>query len=139
MLPEFKFHHIGVAVKDIDSTAAIYVEGGYSRSSAVFDPEQNVTVCWLTRDGYPTVELIAPGDDRSPVSKTLEKVGVSPYHCCYTADDIDDAVAKLRKQKYVAIGKPVKAVALRGSRVCFLYNKNVGLIELAEAPAEIIK
>ena len=135
MLPEFKFHHIGVAVKDIDATAAMYGQGGYRRSAAVFDPEQNVTICWLTRDGCPLVELIAPGDDDSPVSKTLEKVGVSPYHSCYVVDNMEAAVAELRKQKYVALGKPVKAVALRGSRVCFLFNKSVGLIELAEAIA----
>ena len=55
MLPEFKFHHIGVAVNDIDATAALYEQGGYRRSAAVFDPEQNVTVCWLTREGYPVV------------------------------------------------------------------------------------
>ena len=139
MLPEFKFHHIGVAVKDIDSTAAIYELGGYHRSAAIFDPEQNVTVCWLTRDGYPTVELLAPVDDNSPVSKTLDKVGVSPYHCCYVVDDIDDAVAKLRRQRYIVVSKPVKAVAFRGSRVCFLFNKNVGLIELAETPAIIME
>ncbi len=139
MLPEFKFHHIGVAVNDIDATAALYEQGGYRRSAAVFDPEQNVTVCWLTREGYPVVELLAPADDKSPVTKTLEKMGVTPYHCCYTVDDIDDAVAKLKKQRYVVVSKPVKAVAMNGSRVCFLFHKNVGLIELAEAPAEIIE
>lgn len=139
MLPEFKFHHIGVAVNDIDATAALYEQGGYRRSAAVFDPEQNVTVCWLTREGYPVVELLAPADDKSPVTKTLEKMGVTPYHCCYTVDDIDDAVAKLKKQRYVVVSKPVKAVAMNGSLVCFLYHKHVGLIELAEAPAEIIE
>ena len=137
MLPEFKFHHIGVAVNDIDSTAAVYEQGGYRRSASVFDPEQNVTVCWLTRKGSPTVELISPGDKNSPVSGILEKVGVSPYHCCYVVNNLEAAVARLRKQKYVALGKPVKAVALRGSRICFLFNKNIGLIELAEAPADI--
>lgn len=133
------FHHIGVAVKDLDATASVYEQGGYKRSSSIFDPIQKVNICWLTKEGMPTVELLAPVDEASPVNKTLEKVGVSPYHCCYVVDNLEDACAELRKQRYILVSKPAEAVAFRGSRVCFLFNKNVGLIELVEAPANIIE
>ena len=139
MLPYFKFHHIGVAVKEIDATASVYEQGGYKRSSSTFDPVQNVNICWLTKEGMPIVELLAPVDKQSPVNKTLEKNGVTPYHTCYVVESIEDAVAELRKQKYVMVSKPAEAVAFCGSRVCFLFNKNVGLIELVEAPANIIE
>ena len=139
MLPDFKFHHIGVAVKDLDATAAAYGLGGYKRSASIFDPIQNVNVCWLTKEGAPTVELLAPVDEKSPVNRTLEKMGVTPYHCCYVVDDVDAAVAELKRQKYILVGSPAEAVAFCGGRVCFLYHKNVGLIELAEAPARIIE
>lgn len=138
MLESMKFHHIGVAVKDIDATAIIYEGAGYRRSNVVFDPVQNVNICWLTKEGTPIVELLAPVNEASPVCKTLEKNGVTPYHCCYVVESIDEAVKLLRKEKYVLTSKPESAVAFCGSRVCFLYNKNVGLIELVEAPAEII-
>ena len=137
MIDGLKFHHIGVAVFDIDATAALYEQGGYRRSASIFDPVQNVNICWLTKDNEPTVELLAPVDDKSPVNKTLEKVGVSPYHCCYVADNVEDAVTALRKQKYILVSKPAEAVAFNGSRVCFMFNKNVGLIELVESPANI--
>ncbi len=139
MLVSMKFHHIGVAVKDIDATAPMYEQGGYHRSVSIFDPIQNVTICWLTKEGMPTVELLAPVDEKSPVNKTLEKVGVSPYHCCYVVDNLEDACAELRKQRYIMVSKPAEAVAFCGSRVCFLFNKNVGLIELVEPPANIIE
>lgn len=139
MLDSFKFHHIGVAVKELDATATVYEQGGYKRSSSIFDPIQNVNICWLTKEGMPMVELLAPVDEKSPVNKTLEKVGVSPYHCCYVVDNLEDACAELRKQKYIMVSKPAEAVAFCGSRVCFLFNKNVGLIELVEAPANIIE
>lgn len=139
MLPEFKFHHIGVAVNDVDKTASMYERGGYRRSAVVFDPIQDVNICWLTKEGMPTVELLAPVDDKSPVNKTLEKMGVSPYHCCYVVENIETSVVELKKQKYIVVSKPAEAVAFCGSRVCFLYNKNVGLIELVEAPANIIE
>ena len=139
MLKSMIFHHIGVAVKDINATASVYEQGGYKRSSSVFDPIQNVNICWLTKDGAPTVELLAPVDEKSPVNKTLEKVGVSPYHCCYIVDNVEEAASELRKQKYIMVSKPAEAVAFCGSRVCFLFNKNMGLIELVEAPAKIIE
>ena len=85
----------------------------------------------------PLVELLAPVDETSPVNKTLEKLGVTPYHTCYVVDNIEDAIASLRKMRYVMVSKPAEAVAIKGSRVVFLFNKNVGLIELVESPAEI--
>lgn len=138
MLESMKFHHIGVAVKDINATASVYEQGGYKRSSSVFDPIQNVNICWLTKEGMPTVELLAPVDEKSPVNKTLEKVGVSPYHCCYIVDNVEEAASELRKQKYIMVSKPAEAVAFCGSRVAFFFNKAVGLIELVEKPAKII-
>lgn len=139
MLPEFKFHHIGVAVNDIDTTASVYEQGGYHRSASIFDPVQNVNICWLTREGYPTVELLAPVDETSPVCKTLEKNGVAPYHTCWIVPNIEDAAQQLRKQRYVMVRKPAEAVAICGSRVAFFFNKAVGLIELVEEPARIIE
>lgn len=137
MLSTMKFHHIGVAVKSISATATVYVAGGYQQSETLFDPEQNVNICWLTKEGMPVVELLEPVDDTSPVNNTLKKNGVTPYHTCYIVDDIEQAVGELKKMKYVVVSKPVEAVAIHGCKVCFLYNKNVGLIELVEAPANI--
>lgn len=87
----------------------------------------------------PTIELLAPVDEKSPVNNTLDKVGVAPYHCCYVVENLEEATAKLRKQKFIMVSKPAMAVAFCGSRVCFLFNKNVGLIELVESPANIIE
>ena len=139
MLNSLKFHHIGVATNDIDATALVYEQGGYCRSASIFDPIQNVRICWLTKNDMPIVELLAPVDEKSPVNRTLEKVGVSPYHCCYEVENLEEAVAGLKKQRYILVSKPAEAVAFCGSRVCFLFNKNVGLIELVEAPARIIE
>jgi methylmalonyl-CoA/ethylmalonyl-CoA epimerase len=137
MLDSFKFHHIGIAVKDINKTAAIYVDGGYKMSDIIFDPIQNVDICWLTKDGMPVVELLAPVDESSPVCKIIEKNGVTPYHTCYVVDDIDHAISELRKLKYVLVSKPVEAVAIHNCNVAFLHHRHVGLIELVEEPANI--
>lgn len=132
MLAQFKFHHLGVAVFDIDDTAEYYVEAGYEKGNKVFDPIQNVYICFLTKEGMPTVELLAPKDESSPVCKILEKNGVSPYHSCYEVNDLDKTISDMKRQKYILVRKPESAIALGNRRVCFLFNKNVGLIELLE-------
>lgn len=81
----------------------------------------------------PQIELLQPRDIHSPVSEILKKSGVTPYHACYEVDNIEEAVLKLKKMRYVVIGKPVEAVALGNRKVCFLYNKEVGLIELLKS------
>lgn len=137
MLESMKFHHIGVAVKDISATAAVYIVGGYKQSGIIYDPKQNVNICWLTKEDMPVVELIEPADETSPINKILEKNGVTPYHTCYIVNDIEQAMKDLRKFKYIIVSKPVTAAAIHGSKVCFMFNKNIGLVELVEAPAKI--
>lgn len=132
MLPYFEFHHIGIAVFDIEETAKIYVAAGFEKSQTIYDPIQNVFICFLNKKGMPQLELLAPKDSTSPVSKTLEKNGVTPYHNCYEVPNIENAVADLRKMRFVAVSKPEPACAIDNRRVCFLFNKNVGLIELVE-------
>lgn len=132
MLSDFKFHHIGIACFDIEKTSAIYLTAGYCKSETRYDPNQNVFICFLSKEGMPTIELLAPKDETSPVAQTLKKSGVTPYHFCYEVEDISDAVVRLRKMKYILFTPVVEACAIENRKVCFLMNKNIGLIELVE-------
>ena len=132
MLKDWKFDHIGVAVPEIEPTAEIYKAAGYEQTEPVYDPIQNVHICFLHKEGMPTVELLAPHDNTSPVQQTLDKMGVTPYHKCYEVDNLEVAIAELRKQRYIVVRKPEPAVAFNNRRVSFLYNKQVGLIEIVE-------
>ena len=76
MLSNFHFHHIGYAVTSIEKTMYYYIDGGYSCSSVIFDPIQNVNICFLTKEGEPMIELLEPVDENSPINKNLEKNGV---------------------------------------------------------------
>lgn len=132
MLPYFKFHHIGVAVNNINDTAAYYIDAGYRKTEIVTDVIQNIKICFLSKAGMPLVELLEPVNDKSPVCAILSKVGVSPYHICYSVQNVEMAISDLKKIKFVPLSQPVSAIALDNNRICFLYNKEVGLIELLE-------
>ena len=88
----------------------------------------------IPKQRIPLLELIEPLDETSPVFKVLSKNGVTPYHICYSVKDIDKSVSELRSLRFVATSEPVPACALDYRKVCFLYNRNVGLIELVRFP-----
>ncbi len=127
-----KFHHFGIACREIDKTAEAYAQLGYSKGDTVFDPLQNINICFLTHSEMPLVELLSPVDENSPVVQILEKNGVTPYHTCYTVEDLDSAIKSFKRLRYVVVSKPKQAFAIDGRRVAFLYNADMGLIELVE-------
>lgn len=134
MIEGLLFHHIGVATSNIGQTAGQYVNLGYAHvGEIVYDPLQNINTCFLEHPSMPTVELLSPVDDKSPVVQILQKNGVCPYHICYSVNGLDEAIRKLRKLKYLIVSKPKPACAIGGKRVAFLYHKDMGLIELIEA------
>jgi methylmalonyl-CoA/ethylmalonyl-CoA epimerase len=80
----------------------------------------------------PIYELVEPIDETSPVNKILDKTGVTPYHICYETDDIYGVINNLKKQGYLLLQTPVPAIALDNRKICFMYHKDAGLIELLE-------
>ena len=137
MLPTLRFHHIGIATPGIKGTADYYVNAGYSISDTIYDSEQNVSVAFLEKEGMPKIELVEPGQSLTessnhPVNRIIEKSGVTPYHVCYETENMASSIYELKKKKYLLLTKPTDAAAMNNRKICFLYNQNVGLIELLE-------
>ena len=79
MLPDFKFHHIGIAVFDIDDTAQYYIDAGYQKTETVIDTIQNVKICFLTKEGMPllryrTKDLTALHYEKCSCGRTLVRM-----------------------------------------------------------------
>ena len=129
---QYRYHHTGVATKDIEITSAFYKNIGYSQSEIVIDKIQNVRICFLSKKNSPLVELVEPINDRSPVNEILKKNGNIPYHFCYEVDGMTEAILEMKKSGFIKIINPVPAKAFNNRLICFLYNKDVGLIELLE-------
>jgi methylmalonyl-CoA/ethylmalonyl-CoA epimerase len=124
------FHHIAIAVNDISETAETYMLLGFKLNEIFIDKTQNVKLAFLEKEGHPLIELVEPMDEKSPVNNILQKIGVTPYHLCYEAESINDAILFLKKTGFLLLSKPVVAEAFPNKKICFLYNKSVGLIEL---------
>lgn len=132
LITELIFHHLGIATADIESTIELYRKLGFENSDIIYDPLQKVHICFLTKSNHPLLELVAPADESSPVNNILKKAGTSPYHSCYEVKSLEEAIAALRKQRFLLVVKPVPAVALANRRICFVYHPQIGLIELLE-------
>lgn len=132
MYSNFIFHHIGIATNDIKKTASLYDHFGYIKTIPIIDPIQKVRICFLRKETAPLIELVEPLGTESPVSKIIEKSGVTPYHTCYEVKDIELYIQMLKQHKFVPLFKPVPAIAFNNRLICFLYNKEFGLLELLQ-------
>lgn len=84
------------------------------------------------QNGNECIELVAQNGEKTPVDGVLKLNGATPYHICYEVQNIDGAIENLKKQKFIVMQKPAVAPAIQNCNVAFLYNKDIGMIELVE-------
>lgn len=133
-ISDLKIHHIGVAVESTARASEVYAANGYVLGEKIFDPLQNVNICFAEKPDEIPMELVEPAGENSPVSEIVAKNAGEPtvYHICYAVADIEKTLADLRAEKFVLVKPPVPAVACGNAKVAFLYSKDAGLIELLE-------
>ncbi|WP_294158822.1 VOC family protein [uncultured Selenomonas sp.] len=127
-----KVHHIGYYVKQMEAARAAFQKLGYEELEGVVqDDDRSIRICFL-KNGTEVVELVEP-EERSPFdNKKLRKMGNTPYHICYEAEDLERAIIAMQDDGYFLVQPPAPAVAIGGRRVAFLYHDDVGLLELVE-------
>ena len=128
--------HVGIAVSDLDRAIALY-EGTFGMPLVHRETveEQGVEAVLLdVGDGH--IELLSPLGPETVVGKFVEKRGDGLHHVAYRVDDIDAALANLKKVGIELIDSEAR-IGIRGSRVAFLHPKSTGgvLTELVE-PAD---
>lgn len=127
-----KIHHIGYLVKNIENAIDVLLSLGYVCESEIFfDQYRGIDIVFMVNGGY-RIELVSPKTDTSVVADTLKKIGNSPYHICYCTHDIQSSALELKRQKFITIDEPAAAPAIEGKKVVFLFNKQIGIVELVE-------
>jgi methylmalonyl-CoA/ethylmalonyl-CoA epimerase len=123
-----KFHHLGLACKDLQTAKAWVVATHPIKEEIgpIEDPLQKASFITLrTQDGL-LIELIA-GEQ---VTNILKK-DVNLYHICYSVPDLRTAIAAFEKQGALVISSP-KPSALFGGKMIVFLNTPLGIIELLE-------
>ena len=125
-------HHIGYVVKSIEKAKKEFNKLGFVvEHDTVEDSLRDIYICFMI-NGNSRVELVEPKSKESVVAALGKKIGNSPYHLCYEVSDIECAVSELEEMGYMIIQQQQIAPAIDGKKVAFLFNGNIGLLELVE-------
>jgi methylmalonyl-CoA/ethylmalonyl-CoA epimerase len=127
-----RIHHYGLATKNIERTVGVFRSLGYQVSEPVFDPLQKVNIVFVKHDAETPIELVCDSEPSGPTTGLFSKIGSSLYHICYQVDNIEKMIQALRQQGFLLRHKPVPATAFKGKRIAWLYNQDIGMIELLE-------
>ncbi len=125
--------HIAIAVPDL--TRAI--ERFMNDFGLPCEGTEDVTTAGTTTAFFPvagtSIELVHPLDGGGPLVKYLEKRGPGIHHICFSSDDLDGDITRLKKKGYQFLSDEPSAGA-HNTRVIFIHPKSCDgvLIELNE-------
>ena len=128
-----RIDHVGVAVADLDAALALYERDFAIEASHRETLEGHGVEAALLDIGESHVELLAPIDADSPISRFLAARGPGLHHVAYQTADIDAELARL-KEAGVQLIDDTPRRGLRNSRVAFVHPSSVGgvLTEITE-------
>ena len=128
-----KIEHIGIAVKDLDTSNSLFEKllgvSSY-KTEAVFT--EGVTTSFF-KVGTNKIELLKAVDANSPIAKFLEKHGEGVHHIAFEVDDIVSEMNRLRTNGFTLLSdKPKKGAD--NKLVAFVHPKTANgvLIELCQ-------
>lgn len=131
-LSQLRFHHMGLAVRDDRAALAMVAALGLSCGPKIFDPIQNVHVRLCTSDHHPAIEIVQPGEGKSPIDRIINRYNELIYHICYEVADRAAVLAAIEQSglRMLTISDPKPAVLFGGREVSFHQVAGFGIIEL---------
>jgi len=128
-----KVEHIGIAVKDIVASNALFeaLLGMAPYKEETVESEQVRTSFFQVADTK--IELLAATDPSSAIARFLEKKGEGIHHVAFEVADIELAMQQLREKGFNVINEVPKRGA-DNKLVCFIHpgSANGVLVELCQ-------
>jgi methylmalonyl-CoA/ethylmalonyl-CoA epimerase len=128
-----KIEHIGIAVKDLEVSNLLF-EKLFGTPAYKFEEveSEGVTTSFF-QNGPNKIELLAATNSESPIAKFLEKKGEGIHHIAFDVENIEDELARLKKEGFVVLNEVPKKGA-DNKLVAFLHPKSTNgvLIELCQ-------
>ncbi|OGD21925.1 MAG: methylmalonyl-CoA epimerase [Candidatus Aminicenantes bacterium RBG_16_63_16] len=128
--------HIGVAVRNLEASLAAWETLFGARAGPIeVNFERGVRLAVLSFEEGPEVELVTPLDGNSTVARFLERRGEGLHHLALEVDDIEAAMAELRRNDVELVSETPQS-GMGGSRVVFVHPRSLNgvLLELRQAP-----
>ena len=129
-----KVDHIGIAVKDLEGSLERWAKVLNLRVRGVEEiKERGVKVVQLELDEGPSIELVTPSGEESPVEKFIRERGEGIHHFSFEVQDIKGAMRELKEKGIQFIhNEPQKGA--EGSWIAFIHPSHFNgvLLELKE-------
>jgi methylmalonyl-CoA/ethylmalonyl-CoA epimerase len=128
--------HVGVAVKSLDDAIRVYRDVlGFELKGIHVLTERKVRVAFISTGGKTQIELLEPLDSNSAIAKFLETRGEGIHHFAVEVDNIDVALAEMKKEGVSLIDEQPQ-IGAEGKRIAFVHPKSTKgvLMELVEKP-----
>lgn len=128
-----KIEHIGIAVRDIQSSTVVFGKlfGKSSYKTELVESEGVRTEFFQLGDNK--IELLEATNADSPIAKFIEKRGEGIHHIAFDVEDIYSEMERLVNEGFKLINQEPKRGA-DNKLVCFLHPKDTNgvLIELCQ-------
>ncbi|MEL9998205.1 MAG: methylmalonyl-CoA epimerase [Sulfolobales archaeon] len=127
-----KLHHIGIAVKDLDTTMKLYRDVLKLRLLGVEEVEEEGVKIAMFDAGGVRIELLMGTKPDSAISKFIEKKGEGIHHIAFQVDDVDSVCNEFVKAGLQLTYPQPKLVAGGSRKINFINPKSTGgvLIEV---------
>lgn len=128
-----KIDHIGIAVRSIEKTLALYRDAlGVDPSARVVVEHEKVEVVMLPVGG-PRLELLEATSDHSVIAKFIEKRGEGLHHIAIRVPDLAAAVERIKARGARLVKDQIQRGA-EGYKYVFVHPGSAGgvLLELIE-------
>jgi methylmalonyl-CoA/ethylmalonyl-CoA epimerase len=128
-----KINHLGIATRGIEEALKFWEDAlGLENVHTEVVEEQKVRVAMLPI-GESRIELLEPTSEDSPISKFLEKRGGGIHHIAVEVEDIEAALAKLKRTGARLIDEKPR-IGAEGCLVAFVHPASSGgvLLELVQ-------
>lgn len=126
----FKFNHYGIALVTFKNSLIFYKSLGYSVKKRFSDYRQNVDLILLTKNNFPTIELVKARKKVNPLTSYLKNHDNQIYHVCYEILKKNfDIKIFLKKYDYIYIIKLKANTVFSKKFASFYHIKGIGLVE----------
>ncbi|HEX4489475.1 MAG TPA: methylmalonyl-CoA epimerase [Terriglobales bacterium] len=125
--------HLGIAVKSLAASKAIYEKLGLSVSAEEIVEAEQVRLA-MVAIGSSRIELLEPTSQDSVIAKFLAKRGEGLHHISLRVADLESTVDKLKKDGVRLVSNEIK-IGAGGHRYVFVHPSSAGgvLLELVQS------
>jgi methylmalonyl-CoA/ethylmalonyl-CoA epimerase len=128
-----KIEHIGIAVKDLDTSNLLFKKLFNKPHYKIEEVASEKVKTSFFKVGSNKIELLQATDDSSPIAKFIDKKGEGIHHIAFAVKDIKSEIKRLKSEGFIVLNE-IPKIGADNKLVAFLHPKssNGVLIELCQ-------